>query len=90
LRLDPAYKHLQLSQEKLQAALRERCGERLRLDLSVGQPVRETPATRRESAERERQTGAVLAIEQDPFVQQVVDMFGASIDQASIAPVSSS
>jgi len=87
LRLDPAYKHLQASQEKLQAALRDKWGSQIRLEVSVGQPSGQTPAARRQSNDRELQDQAVAAIERDPFVRQVVDLFDVSIDQAMIKPI---
>lgn len=87
LRLDPLHKHLLGNQEKLQAALRERWGEKLRLELSVEAPVSETPAARRESSERERQERAVASITQDPFVRQVFNLFDVGIDQATIRPI---
>jgi len=87
LRLDPAHKHLQMHQEKLQAALREMWGEQLRLELTLTAPAGETPAVRRQNTERERQEKAVAAIEQDPFVRDVVDLFDATIDESTIKPL---
>ena len=87
LRLTPAHKHLQVHQEKLRAALRELWGGSLGVDITVAEPAGETPAARRQNSERERQEKAIAAIEQDPFVRDVVDLFDASIDQSTIKPV---
>jgi DNA polymerase-3 subunit gamma/tau len=87
LRLDPAHKHLQAHQEKLLAALRELWGAQLRLEIAIGEPSSETPAARRQTTERERQDRAIVSIEQDPFVRDVVDLFDASIDESTIKPV---
>ncbi|TRZ99429.1 MAG: DNA polymerase III subunit gamma/tau [Rhodocyclaceae bacterium] len=87
LRLAPAHRHLQAHQEKLQLALRELWGAKLRLDIAVAEPDGETPAERRQNTERERQENAISSIEQDPFVRDVVDLFDASIDEATIKPV---
>ncbi|MCX7148996.1 MAG: DNA polymerase III subunit gamma/tau [Rhodocyclales bacterium] len=87
LRLAPAHKHLQAHQEKLQLALRELWGAQLRLDITVAEPASETPAARRQNTDRERQENAIASIEQDPFVRDVVDLFDASIDEATIKPV---
>ncbi len=87
LRLDPAHKHLQMHQEKLQAALRDLWGAQIRLELAIGEPASETPAARRQNTQREQQENAIAAIEQDPFVRDVVDLFDASIDQSTIKPL---
>jgi len=87
LRLAPAHKHLQAHQDKLQTALREMWGSAMRVELAVAELAGETPAARRQSHERERQEKAVAAIEQDPFVRDVVDLFDASIDESTIKPV---
>jgi DNA polymerase-3 subunit gamma/tau len=47
----------------------------------------DTRGERRQNSERERQEKAIAAIEQDPFVRDVVDLFDASIDQSTIKPV---
>ena len=87
LRLDPAHKHLQAHQEKLQQALRDAWNTPLRLTLDVGIPTGETPAARRQNTERERQEKAIASIEQDPFVRDVVDLFDARIDESTIKPL---
>jgi DNA polymerase-3 subunit gamma/tau len=86
LRLDPAHKHLMSHQDKLRAALSELWGE-LRLEIALATPLVATPATRASNEKRERQEKAVAAIEGDPFVRDVMDIFDANIDESTIKPV---
>jgi len=81
---------------KLAAALSDYYGEKLELRVDVADDVPgaeggewdETPAgTARRERER-RQQEAVRAIESDPNVKAICDMFDASIEPASIRPVS--
>jgi DNA polymerase-3 subunit gamma/tau len=89
LRLSPSHKHLlaKAPQDKLQAELQNHFGQSLRLDIDVAEPASETPAERTRNVQRERQDRAIAAIEQDPFVREVVDLFDASIDESTIKPV---
>ncbi|MBK7814378.1 MAG: DNA polymerase III subunit gamma/tau [Rhodocyclaceae bacterium] len=86
LRLDPAHKHLMSHQDKLRTALSELWGE-LRLEVTLAAPLAATPATRASNEKRDRQEKAVAAIEGDPFIRDVQDEFGASIDESTIKPV---
>jgi DNA polymerase-3 subunit gamma/tau len=90
LRLPPAHKGLLMNkgqQEKLQAELQAHYGRPLKLNIVLGEAQGETPAARSASEKRERQERAIAAIEQDPFVREVVDLFDASIDESTIKPV---
>jgi DNA polymerase-3 subunit gamma/tau len=89
LRLSPVHRHLlgKPQQERLQAELRNRCGDSLRLEIDVAEVASETPAERSRNAQRERQERAIASIEKDPFVRDVVDLFDASIDESTIKPV---
>jgi RecG-like helicase len=90
LRLPPAHKGLLMNkgqQDKLQAELQAYFGRPLRLDIVLAEPQGETPAARTATERRERQDRAIAAIEQDPFVREVVDLFDASIDESTIKPV---
>jgi DNA polymerase-3 subunit gamma/tau len=90
LRLPPAHKGLLMNkgqQDKLQAELQAHYGRPLRLNIVLGEAQGETPAARSASEKRERQERAIAAIEQDPFVREVVDLFDASIDESTIKPV---
>jgi DNA polymerase-3 subunit gamma/tau len=90
LRLPPAHKSLlntRAPQEKLQEALQTYLGRPVKLNVVLGEVERETPAERSRNEKRERQEKAVAAIEGDPFVRDVMDIFDASIDEATIKPV---
>ncbi|MBI5785265.1 MAG: DNA polymerase III subunit gamma/tau [Rhodocyclales bacterium] len=90
LRLPPVHKSLlntRAPQEKLQEALQARLGRPVKLNVVLGEAERETPAERTRNEKRERQEKAVAAIEGDPFVRDVMDIFDASIDESTIKPV---
>ncbi len=90
LRLPPAHKSLlntKAPQEKLQAELQALLGRPVRLEIVLGEPEGITPAERSRNEKRERQEKAVAAIEGDPFVQDVMNLFDASIDESTIKPV---
>jgi DNA polymerase-3 subunit gamma/tau len=89
LRLAPAHKHLlgRLQQDKLQAELQSWYQRPLKLNIVLADAEGETPAERQRGEQRGRQERAIAAIEQDGFVRDVVDMFDATIDEASIKPV---
>jgi DNA polymerase-3 subunit gamma/tau len=88
LRLSPTHKHLlgAVQQDKLQAELQKHFGGSPRLEIEVAEPASTTPAERQRTAQRERQDRAIAAIEQDPFVREVVDLFDAAIDESTIKP----
>jgi DNA polymerase-3 subunit gamma/tau len=90
LRLPPVHKSLlntKAPQEKLQEALQAHLGRTVKLNVVLGEVERETPAERSRNEKRERQEKAVAAIEGDPFVRDVMDIFDASIDESTIKPV---
>jgi len=90
LRLPPVHKSLlntKAPQEKLQEALQANLGRPVKLNVVLGEVERETPAERSRNEKRERQEKAVAAIEGDPFVRDVMDIFDASIDESTIKPV---
>jgi DNA polymerase-3 subunit gamma/tau len=75
--------------DKLQAALEERCGRRLRVEFSLGQPTGQTPAELEDRARQVRQEAAVQAIDKDPFVRELVENFDARVVDESIRPLGS-
>jgi DNA polymerase-3 subunit gamma/tau len=90
LRLPPAHKSLlntKAPQDKLQEALQAHLGRPSKITIVLGEPESETPAERNRNEKRERQEKAVAAIEGDPFVRDVMDIFDASIDESTIKPV---
>jgi DNA polymerase-3 subunit gamma/tau len=73
---------------KLKAALTDKLGRPLEVNVSVG-PARRTAAAVDAAARAERQQQAEEEITQNPFVQSLIRDFGASIVQGSIKPLAS-
>ncbi|MBB3259716.1 DNA polymerase-3 subunit gamma/tau [Paraburkholderia bannensis] len=71
---------------KLKAALAESLGKTVELDVTVG-PARRTAAALDAAMRAERQRDAERDIGADPFVQQLIRDFGASIVPGSIRPI---
>ncbi len=73
--------------ERLEQALSEKFSKGIKLKVSVGQPGKPTPD---ELATRRRQARLKLAedtLMSDPFVQVLMDRFGASMDKESLKPL---
>lgn len=89
LRLPPAHRHLimKAAQDRLQQALGEYCGRPLQLQIEVAEVSTLTPAAILQQEREERQDRAVAAIEQDPFVREVIDIFDATLIESSIKPI---
>jgi DNA polymerase-3 subunit gamma/tau len=88
LRLARDMAHLITSgQDKLRAALQTRLGVNVRLHFEQGDPVGQTVAQRLNAEQRVRQEQACAAMKNDPFVQQVIEQFGARLIEDSIKPL---
>jgi len=74
------------SEARLRAALAEHFGRPISLAIRVG-AVAVTAASRSEQARAVLQQQAEDAIYADPFVRELIDNFGASVDPRSIRPV---
>ncbi|SAL67703.1 DNA polymerase III subunits gamma and tau [Caballeronia peredens] len=74
---------------KLKAALGEKLGRALEVNVNVG-AARRTAAALDAALRARRQQEAEQEIAQDPFVQSLIRDFGASIVQGSIKPIASS
>jgi DNA polymerase-3 subunit gamma/tau len=72
--------------EKLKAALAAALGRAVRVTAEVGNTKGPTAAGLAAQASAERQRQAEEAIYGDPFVRELIDNFGASVDPASIRP----
>ncbi len=72
--------------EKLKAALAVTLGRAVRVTAEVGNTTGPTAAGIAAQASAERQRQAEEAIYGDPFVRELIDNFGASVDPASIRP----
>jgi len=73
---------------KLKAALADKLGRPIDVNVSVG-PARRTAAAVDAAARAQRQQEAEREITQNPFVQSLIRDFGASIVQGSIKPLAS-
>jgi len=74
-------------QDRLKAALEQHFGGKLRLSIQVAGDVGGSPAAIADRDRQQRQAQAVAAIEQDPFVRELVDNFDGRIVGSSIKPV---
>jgi DNA polymerase III subunit gamma/tau len=89
LRLPPTHRHLQMkpAQDKLQQSLSEYFGRPVQLRIEIAEVESDTPAVAAQRDRRARQDRAVEAIEQDGFVQEVIESFDATLIESSIKPV---
>jgi len=74
-------------QDKLKAAVTEHFAEPVRLNITEGSVTGDTPAQIENREKQEKQSLAVAAIEQDPFVRKLVENFDAKIIDSSIKPL---
>lgn len=75
------------NQQRLEAALSELQGQAVKLAVTVGTTQRETPAQKAVRQTGERQQSAIDAIKNDPNVQALQRMFGASVKFEAIKPI---
>jgi DNA polymerase III subunit gamma/tau len=73
--------------ERLRAALTQHFGRPIRVSVELGSTAgANTAAALAEQARNERQKNAEQAIYADPFVQELIENFGAEIEPQSIRP----
>ncbi|HEX8590963.1 DNA polymerase III subunit gamma/tau [Pseudomonas sp.] len=89
LHLDPAHSALfnSTQQRRLNDALNQYHERTLNLTIELIKPEQETPAQAAARRRADRQKQAEAAIHGDPFIQQMMQQFGASIREDTIAPV---
>ena len=91
LALKPAHEHLAVP--PMVAQLEQRLGAALGREIKVkferGDGATESPAELRERADNSRRQAAEAAVHADPFVQSLVDTFGARVIPESIRPTDS-
>ncbi len=89
LRIAQAHQHLLEGpyQDRLKAALEQYFGTRLRLSVALGDGAGSSPAAIADREKQQRQAQAIAAIEQDPFVRELVENFDARVVESSIKPV---
>jgi DNA polymerase-3 subunit gamma/tau len=73
-------------QDKLKAELQQHFGPTLRLTVRVGETAGRSVAAARSLEQARRQASAAEAIEDDPFVRELVRDFGAEVVSSSIRP----
>jgi DNA polymerase-3 subunit gamma/tau len=89
LRLDKAgevYRRAQL-EKKLGQALAKHFGHSVRLEFTLGEVEQETPAQKKERAAQEKLKAAEQAIDGDPAVRAMQEVFGAKVQPGSVKPV---
>jgi DNA polymerase-3 subunit gamma/tau len=89
LRLDPSgemFRRPQLEQ-KLAQALSEQLGRPLRIEISLSDAAEDTPARRQAQVSDERLRAAEEAIEADPAVRAMREIFGATVQPGSVKPL---
>ncbi|WP_297832025.1 DNA polymerase III subunit gamma/tau [Pseudomonas sp.] len=89
LHLDPAHSALfnSTQQRRLNDALNQYHGRTLNLTIELIKPEQETPAQAGSRLRAERQSEAEASIHSDPFIQQMLQQFGAVIREDTIEPV---
>lgn len=89
LHLDPAHSALfnSTQQRRLNDALNQYHERTINLSIELIKPEQETPAQAAARRRADRQREAEAAIHGDPFIQQMMQQFGASIREDTIAPV---
>jgi DNA polymerase-3 subunit gamma/tau len=89
LTVPEAHRHLleKPYRDKLQSALEEHFGRRVRLEFTIGAANGNTPAERADQERQARQRSAIEAIDRDPFVRELVENFDARVIDDSIRPV---
>ncbi|WP_434677383.1 DNA polymerase III subunit gamma/tau [Pseudomonas sp. R1-18] len=89
LHLDPAHSALfnSTQQRRLNDALNQLHGRTINLRIELIKPEQETPAQAAARFRAERQREAEASIHADPFIQQMLQQFGAVIREDTIKPV---
>jgi len=75
------------SQGKLQESLSNYLGEKIKLEVSLGESSTESPAQTVARNVAEKQQAAEQSVDQDPVVQALKDNFGAEVVPNSVRPV---
>lgn len=76
-------------QEKLKAELLPHLGANLRLNIRVGDVSGATLAAHEDRTRSQQQKAAETAIDEDPFIKNLKQEFGAEVVRASIRPANS-
>ena len=89
LRIDAENTHYRRKQmeDKLIAALSQHFGQPIRLEIAEGEPSLMTPARHQAIAADDRQRAAEQAIDADPAVLAMREVFGATVKPGSVKPL---
>jgi len=89
LRVAHAQRHLNSRSyvERLQQALEIHTGEKIKLEITVGEVDGKTVAAVRDREQQQQLSDAAKAIDGDPFVRDLIQNFDARVVPASIKPV---
>lgn len=89
LHLPATHRQLQMpaSEQRLAQALTEKMGAPVRVRFDLVEQVGVTAAVLKQEAATERMNNAVAAIESDPVVQEMIDVFDAKLIDGSIRPL---
>jgi len=89
LRLDREGEYFRRPQleQKLAQALSQHLGRRVRIDIVMSDAAEATPARQQQVASDERMKAAQAAIESDPAVRAMRDVFGATVQPGSVKPI---
>ncbi len=89
LHLDPGHSALfnSTQQRRINDALNQFTGRTINLTIELIKPEQETPAQAASRLRAERQLQAEASIHADPFIQQMLQQFGAVIREDTIKPV---
>ena len=89
LAVPEAHKHLleKAYTDKLQAALEEYFGRRIRVKITTGSGSGKTPAEIENQERQAKLAKAIQSIDADPFVRELVENFDARVNDSTIKPV---
>ena len=90
LRISPADERMfdKPYRDRLTAALRQLLGAQLRVTFLAGKVAGVSPKAMTDRKTEQRQAAAVTEIREDPFVRELLEDFGGSVEDASIKPKS--
>jgi DNA polymerase-3 subunit gamma/tau len=74
-------------EQKLAQALSTHFGRTMRLEVALSDAAEPTPARQHQAASDERLKAAQLAIDNDPAVRAMRDIFGATVQPGSVKPI---
>lgn len=88
LRISPADERMfdKTYRDRLTAALRQLLGAQLRVTFLAGEVAGVSPKAMTDRKTEQRQAAAVSEIREDPFVRELLEDFGGSVEDASIKP----